>query len=180
MATELYMYDGTSYQLITELHMYDGATYQQIKEAYCWNGANWRHFYQLQYIGADWPDSDTSWFTTTISPTTAECYITLNTDGTYTISQDAGSTGGNYLTIPGVGAGNNYWVKYINGTGSTINLGGLTNNTYYQLNVARTIGMTQSSTGVRAGSGIQILIAEDSGGTGAVTWTGSISAEVTV
>lgn len=145
---------------------------------YRWNGAAWVQIWPSTIIGADWPDPDTSMEDIVTDPLNASCSFNFASDGTFTVT-GSGTPAGilDYLTSTGTGKGADYWVKYTNDSGSTVNVGGLTANTYYQMNAARQIGMERLAIGTRSGT-VTIYIAEDSGGTGAVTWTGTITATV--
>lgn len=97
--------------------------------------------------------------------------VTFDTDGTITGSVNGGSGGSNgalgdswYSTTAGIG--NTHWMMFTVTAGLVPNLGGLSANTWYQLNTSRQIGYSTSTGGVvsiRQGT-VSVVIAASSGG----------------
>jgi hypothetical protein len=132
--------------------------------------------------GLTYSDSD-------IDPIFAVADVSLNfySNGSVTISRFSQSDGPtvDFLETTGAGEADNFYIKW-QCTGTDPTAFG-TENTYYQLNTTRTVsmGVTRSSIGsttINTGltDNLTITIAEDSGGTGAVTWSGDLRATAEV
>jgi hypothetical protein len=131
-------------------------------------------------IGGGWPASQTSFLDRSNSPSPAAVTFTFNTNGTYSIEElDDGITfNDQYLTSTGTGNGTGFFIKFVSTNGNyTTNWG--TENTYYELNSTRILEYRQTSFGTRTDT-VTITIAEDSGGTGAVSTIFFPAAEVLV
>lgn len=85
---------------------------------------------------------------TIVGSGTVTASITYHEDGTCTVIDDGGNGApGNWVTPTTSGIGSGYWFKYANQSGAAANVGGLTAGTWYQLSVARSLGLSRSAPG---------------------------------
>lgn len=137
-----------------------------------WYGAS------AQGIGADWPYNGAGVVDFKIWPVDARAGFWFESDGTY----DAYSpthVSYDYLTSTGAGEGANFYIKYVKNSGLALNGStNLTDNGAYVAISSQKI-LERYVTGLSTGAtNVTIYIAEDSSGTGVVSWTGNITAEV--
>lgn len=141
MAAAFYAKDaGGTWRLIKAIYAKDsGGVWRAIKEAWAKDaGGTWRKVFTSFTVAATFTAGDTT--------EGAASSVNFNPDGTITTSSGNSGSWGSPATA-GIGA--SYYVKLHRNSGATIGQGGVTLDTWYQLNVTRSITMALPGTGAR-------------------------------